>query len=111
MRNTLVSGRLALGHVRGREVVHALVGNPGPLDVPIAAVARAIAVLEPDDRRAVRAPEPCGLPHRRLDVVGVDEGDERLGQQLLAAPAQRPLPGGIQPGEIPLGRRGAEHVE
>ena len=48
---------------------------------------------------------PAAGQHQRerlLDVVGVDELVHRAGHQLLAAPAERLLPGGVQQREAPV---------
>ena len=101
---------LAVGHVLGGEVQDAVDGDRRPVQEPVVAAAGAIAVLEGDHRVAVRVGEGGGPILRRRDVVGVDEGDERLRHQLLAGPAEPALPGRVELREVAVDG-GAEHVD
>ena len=106
----LVLARLALGHVLRGEVEDAVDGDRRPVEPPVVAAARAIPVLVGDDRVAAGLGELGAALQRRRDVVGVDERDERLRHQLLARPAEPPLPGRVELREVSvLGR--PEHVE
>ncbi len=80
-----------------------------PEQVPVGAVRAAVPVLERHGRYALC--QLLDLADRRLDVVGMDELDERSGEQLFGPPAQCALEGGVDPLEVAVGPRDAEHVE
>ena len=101
---------LALGHVPRGEVQDPVDGDRRPVEVPVVAVPRAIAVLVGEDRVAPGLGEDRAAVARRPDVVGMDERDERHRHQLFTGPAEPPLPGGVQLREVAVPRR-AEHVE
>ena len=102
--------RPAVGHVARGEVQDAVDGDRRPVEVPVVAVARAVAVLVGEHRVAAGLGEDRAALARRLDVVGMDERDERHRHQLFAGPAEPPLPRRVQLREEAV-LRGAEHVE
>ena len=93
----------AVGDVLGRRVPGVAIAARAPQKPAPRAIAMAIAVGEVlQVRRMPAAGEHQG--ERLLDVVGVDELVHRAGHQLLAAPAERLLPGGVQQREAPVER-------
>ena len=66
-------------------------------------------ILEMDDRLA-RTNLPLCLAVRGLDIVGVNEIDERCGAQLGEVIAERGRPRGVETDEISGGAGGCEEV-
>jgi hypothetical protein len=84
------------------------VGDGVPLEPLVGSVGTPIAILE---HRQLRVVHDRGLgADRGLAVVGVDEVQPRLRQQLLSRDPQRALPGWIQADKIPVKVGDAEQV-
>ena len=85
-----------------------LVGDGLPLEPLVAAVGTPIAIVELRQLHVVHDRGPRA--DRRLAIVGVDEVQPRLRQQLLSRYPQRALPCGIQADEIPVKVGDAQQV-
>ncbi len=104
--------RPALGDVAARRVDQGLLPRDrasAPEQPAIAAILAAKAVLD-HERLVVLARQPRDLGLRLGDVVRVHELEERARAQLLLAPAQRPLPGGVDPLEVSVEAGRAQQV-
>ena len=99
---------LALGDVQHHQVRAVSVGGCGPLQPTVGTRAGPKPILEPNRAGIVDLGEPGRLG--RADIVRVDEGDERLGHQLISSPPERALPGGVQPRQAPVGGGDRQHL-
>ncbi len=99
---------LLLGDVATAAIDHAVFRHTHPRDPSIAAVLAAIAVGEADRRLALLGQVETRLS--ALDVVGVQQFEDRQAGDLLLGPAQRRFPGGVGRFEIALRIERAEQV-
>ena len=99
----------AVGHVLRGRVPGVAVAARAPQQPAPGAVAVAVAVGEVLE---VRGPAAARVHQRErlLDVVGVHELVHRAREQLLAAPAEQLLPGGVQQREAPVERDRRQQV-
>ena len=106
----LLRGLLLLRHVAGDRVDQPLLDERRrlPRQPAVGAVRPAIAVLE--QQRALAGRVALGFLGGGVAVVGMDELDVGPAHQLLERVAERFLPGGVQPAEVAVEARDAQHV-
>jgi len=103
-------GLFLFGHIAGGGVENAIRRRGAfPVQPAIAPILASEAALEIDDGKSLDDP-----PHLRVgrgDILGVNEIEERAGEEFRRTEAERLGESGIYDLEIPIGPRDAEHVE
>ncbi len=109
-RLQLLRGGLLLGHVAGHAVDEALLEDRRrvPGQPAVAAVAAAVAVLEPE--RALAGAHALGRAVRRRAVVRMNEVHVRPAHQLLDRVAERLLPRRVEAAEVAVEAGDAEKI-